>query len=124
MSAPQMGYVYVLSTPDGYYKIGSSRNPSNRLSQITLLLPYELKQEFLFMCELGQERWSERQIQQRFAKKRTRGEWFKLSKKDLEWFLQNPLPIKTATSHACYFSQEDLEEYTDDVLLEEMVGLS
>jgi len=62
----------------GYYKIGRSKNPKNRLKQVcptysTPLLVYVINDDY------------ESMLHKQFNHKRVKGEWFNLDSYDLEW---------------------------------------
>lgn len=82
-STARPGYVYVLGTPDGYYKIGLSRVLLRRVADIRLQLPYQV--ELIHLIATQNMGAAERDLHQRFASCRMNGEWFKLSAEDLEW---------------------------------------
>ncbi|SRR6266478_119073 len=120
-----MGHIYVLSTTEGFYKIGCTSCPiPERINQFAPKLPFKTEVEFAFMCTLGQERRVEQLLHQRFAAKHSNGEWFRLTEEDLNWFLQNPLPLPIAVSHEMCFAQECLTGHSDDHLMQELLGLS
>lgn len=121
----EMGYVYILQSEDGYRKIGRTINPQRRIPELQIQLPHKVRQEFLLMCALGQERNVERLLHQKFSSKRVNGEWFKLTQEDLLWFCQNPIPLPIATSHAMCYCQACLKGQTDqDWIIQEVLGLS
>jgi hypothetical protein len=120
-----MGHVYVLSTPEGYYKIGSTSGLiDDRVKQFAIALPFKVEIMIRLMCAPGNERQAERLIHEHFATKRTNGEWFKLTEEDLQWFYQNPLALPLAVSHEHCYAQECLGWHNDEHLLLDMLGLS
>ena len=119
-----MGFVYVLSTQDGFYKIGRTRNLQNRLMDLRIALPYKLTTEMLFQCEVGREREVEAALHDIFSERRMNGEWFKLTAEDLQWLWQDPLPLLIPVSHAICCCQECLCVHADEGLEGLMVGLS
>jgi hypothetical protein len=118
------GYVYFLGSKEGFYKIGSSGNPSERIASFEPKLPFEVTCSYLFQCAPGNEGTVERMLHVRFAEKRTRGEWFRLEEEDLEFLHQNPLPLPIAVGHAACYAHQCLAEWSDCYLLDQMVGLS
>lgn len=77
------GYVYLLSSPFGYYKIGCSSKPKNRLLTFGVQLPFEV--ECLCTIYAADMYALEKELHQRFAYCRTRGEWFSLSDQDVAY---------------------------------------
>jgi len=120
------GFVYILKSKEGgYQKIGRTCNPSQRMGQISPVLPFETEVEFLFMCVPGEEQIAERLLHKKFEDKRTNGEWFKLNNEDYEWLGQDTLPLPIAISHSRCYCQQCLGRYhCVDHLIEELVGLS
>lgn len=118
------GYVYILSSPEGYYKIGCTSDPLKRVDQIQPKLPFKVKKEFMFHCAPGQEQRAEQRLHSKFRSKRTNGEWFRLDAEDIKFFYQNPIPIGIALSHSMCFAQECLKQHHDEHLLAELLGLS
>lgn len=76
------GYVYILKSDRGEYKIGRTVDPSNRLKTFTIKLPFRVEYELVIksndMARL------EKELHTRFSHKRTTGEWFNLLEKDLD----------------------------------------
>lgn len=78
-SQPAPQFVYLMKG-DRYYKIGKSLCPSTRLEAFsTLPFPVEL------LCVIAASNMHalERQLHERYAAKRTHGEWFLLSRADV-----------------------------------------
>lgn len=77
------GFVYLLKADNGYHKIGYTKDPKSRAKTFGIQLPFEVAFECLIksddMVKL------ETELHQRFADKRTEGEWFKLDKSDVEY---------------------------------------
>jgi hypothetical protein len=76
------GYVYVLRSSTGAYKIGLARNPQNRLETFTVKLPFEVEYDTLIKTD--DMRRLEAELHARYAHKRINGEWFTLDADDLE----------------------------------------
>lgn len=68
--------VYVIAHPNGYYKIGVSKNPANRLKQLQTATPYQLTLHGLFQSNAPQI--AEQAIHHVHDDYRVRGEWFDL----------------------------------------------
>lgn len=79
------GYVYLIQSPTGHYKIGKSKTPEIRHKEIGLLLPFEIKLVHTIKCEGYSQ--AEKLLHQRYASKRTNGEWFNLSVDDVSSIL-------------------------------------
>lgn len=77
------GYVYLLRSPSGYWKIGRTVNPADRLRTFSVKLPFEVNYEHLIPCRLMTHIKAEKEIHGMFAQKRTKGEWFDLSEEDV-----------------------------------------
>lgn len=75
------GYVYVLRSPTGAYKIGRTNNPHNRLRTFSVKLPFEVEYEVVIkavdMFDL------EAELHDRYAERALNGEWFALTDGDL-----------------------------------------
>lgn len=80
----ERGYVYVVRADNGLVKIGMALNWHLRIQQLNSALPYEL--EVLHVVECDEPRRLERTLHERYAEKRVRREWFRLSDADLECF--------------------------------------
>jgi hypothetical protein len=77
------GYVYVLKSVTGNFKIGRAKDPANRLRTFEVKLPFEVEYECVIqtvdMVEL------ERSLHQRFKDQHVNGEWFSLSPADVDY---------------------------------------
>jgi Meiotically up-regulated gene 113 len=77
------GYIYVLASADGHYKIGRTRDVPSRVNALKIQLPYEvelLETYYVIDCVRA-----ERLLHEHFADRRMNGEWFRLSETDIEW---------------------------------------
>jgi hypothetical protein len=79
---PKAGYVYLIQSPTGSYKIGRSKNIANRLKTFNVKLPFEIEIEHVISC--SDYRAAERELHKRYADKRVNGEWFALTRDDVE----------------------------------------
>jgi hypothetical protein len=77
------GFVYLLQSPTGYYKIGLTGDPDNRAKTFGIQLPFEV--EFLALIPTEDMRVLEQELHRRFAEKRVNGEWFSLDDGDVEY---------------------------------------
>lgn len=76
----EQGFIYVIKI-DNYYKIGKSKNIKRRFGEYTRLF----KEPELVICEyVNNYDEVEIELHEIFGEKRTRGEWFMLSKNDIK----------------------------------------
>lgn len=77
------GYVYLLYSLAGLYKIGKSIHPERRIRRLEVTLPFTIWAEHIFSAD--DYSLAERQLHRRFADKRVDGEWFSLAADDVAW---------------------------------------
>jgi hypothetical protein len=77
------GYVYLIKSASGYWKIGRTVNPDDRIKTFSVKLPFEVEYEHLIPC--GDHVKAEAELHKRFASKRSNGEWFCLDETDIAW---------------------------------------
>lgn len=77
------GWVYLVQSPTGYYKIGRTSDPDNRVKTFKVKLPFEV--EYICLIQTGDMYILESQLHIRFADKRVNGEWFNLESADVEY---------------------------------------
>lgn len=82
-SDSRRGYVYVLATPIGAYKIGRTAFPDNRLRTFAARLPFAV--EYFCLISTDDMITLENELHRFFAHKRTNGEWFALTETDLAY---------------------------------------
>lgn len=82
-SKPKAGFVYLLKSTSGFWKIGKTKNPDNRLKTFGVKLPFEVEYEHLIPCE--DHNAAEYSLHQRFEANRVNGEWFDLSPDDVAY---------------------------------------
>lgn len=84
----QGNYVYVIkdASASGYYKIGKTHLPSQRLVRFAVTLPFRIEIISIIPCEDMSE--LEAWLHQTFSKYRVDGEWFDLSHGSLYLLLQ------------------------------------
>jgi hypothetical protein len=77
------GYLYLLRSTTGYFKIGRTTDPTNRIKTFEVKLPFEVAYEHVFPTDdmFGMEK----ALHSRFAEKRVNGEWFALAPDDVEY---------------------------------------
>lgn len=75
------GFVYLLKSEVGFYKIGHAANPNDRIRTFNVKLPFQVEFEHLIKCK---DRFTaERKLHKRYADKRLNGEWFHLTADDV-----------------------------------------
>lgn len=75
------GYVYVIHSEHGY-KIGKTVNIKTRTQMFSVKLPFPI--ELIHYAWFDNYSEAERRFHERFASKRLEGEWFSLSRSDIE----------------------------------------
>lgn len=75
------GFVYLVRSASGFYKIGRTVDPDDRIASFRLTLPFEVEYEHLIQTD--DMRGLEKELHRRFSAKRVRGEWFDLSESDV-----------------------------------------
>lgn len=78
---PKHGYIYLLQSVSGAYKIGRSKDPDDRLRTFEVKLPFEV--EYVCTVETANMYELERALHKQFDHKRINGEWFRLDDKDI-----------------------------------------
>lgn len=81
-SKPTPGYVYLLQSDTGHYKIGRSKDPDNRIKTFGVKLPFEV--EYIALIETEDMVKLETDLHDLYDHKRVNGEWFDLSPEDVE----------------------------------------
>lgn len=77
------GFVYLVQSPTGAYKIGRTVDPDNRMRTFLIKLPFEV--EYVCVIPTSDMRGLESELHAKFASKRLRGEWFALAAEDIEY---------------------------------------
>lgn len=77
----EIGYVYVLKSDSGHYKIGKTINPNNRLATFEVELPIEV--HYLVLIKTYNYHRLETLFHHQYRHKRIYGEWFDLTRNDL-----------------------------------------
>lgn len=93
---PNTEYVYVIQDIDisGYYKIGRTSNPSQRMATFGVQLPFRTAILRVIPCE--NSRRVEDHLHNHFHFSRKNGEWFDLNENQVVWLLQfDPKTIDT-----------------------------
>jgi hypothetical protein len=81
--AKRAGFVYLLRSSDGHFKIGRTKNPENRRATFGVKLPFRV--EYLHLIPCADMHKTERQLHERFADRRIDGEWFALTPEDVSY---------------------------------------
>ena len=76
------GFIYIVDSPVGAYKIGKTVSLPLRLANFGIVLPF--KTELIHAIRSSDITRAERLLHHAFANKRRRGEWFDLTEKDLD----------------------------------------
>lgn len=76
------GFIYILSG-GGYFKIGLTTNITRRISEIEPRLPFTT--ELMHTIHVKDMYIAEEYLHEKFAHKRSNGEWFKLDDADIAW---------------------------------------
>ena len=77
------GYVYLLKSDHGLYKIGRAESAEHRVGTLGVQLPFEITPEHFIKCEDMVS--AEKMLHDMFAERRQRGEWFRLNKGDVAY---------------------------------------
>ena len=76
------GYVYLIGTPlFGWYKIGKSRTPTVRVSDLGILLPFKIK--VLGVWKAQDHTKLEAELHQQYKQNRINGEWFSFTREEV-----------------------------------------
>lgn len=81
--AARPGYVYLLQSPTGAYKIGCTSDPDNRAKTFGVKLPFEV--DFIVLLKASDMPSLEGRLHRQFEAKRINGEWFALDPADVEY---------------------------------------
>lgn len=79
----ESGYVYLLKSENGHYKIGKAKNPDNRLKTFTVKLPFKV--EYICTIQTVDMGELEAALHEQYETKRIDGEWFNLEPEDIEY---------------------------------------
>jgi len=80
---PVSGYVYLLRSDHGLYKIGRSIEPASRIRRLGVVLPFPVTTIHVLAADDCST--AERRLHMRFASQRLEGEWFRLTDDDVAW---------------------------------------
>lgn len=79
------GHVYLLASELGPHKIGRAKEVGERLKTLAIQLPFDVSLAHHFPADDCVA--AEAYLHGRFAEKRLRGEWFRLTEEDVEWIM-------------------------------------
>lgn len=77
-------FVYLIEMEGGWFKIGRSRCPADRVNQLSTALPFDLTLRHV-VADLTVGHRVEKFLHRRFDAVRGRGEWFRLTDDDAAW---------------------------------------
>jgi hypothetical protein len=77
------GHIYLIEAENGNFKIGKSKHLSSRINEFGVKLP--IKTWLVHSFESNHYDQAELTLHERFADKRTHGEWFMLAPEDVEY---------------------------------------
>lgn len=78
------GYVYFVQEHlNGSFKIGKTKHIEKRMNLFTVKLPF--KNQLIFLIKSGNYHKTEIAFHKHFTHKRLEGEWFSLTKEDINW---------------------------------------
>lgn len=84
-SNEHVGYVYLIhENMNDSYKIGRTKNISTRSKLFSIKLPFDW--QFEEIIETDACVYLEKELHNKFSEKRINGEWFTLSKRDVDYF--------------------------------------
>jgi uncharacterized Zn finger protein (UPF0148 family) len=79
------GYVYLMSSANGLYKIGRSKNVEQRRGDLNRQFPIQIGVIHSVLCKDYAK--VERDLHSKYRQKRVGHEWFRLTPQDVAWFL-------------------------------------
>lgn len=77
------GFIYLIKTENGHYKIGKSKKPETRLTALSTSQPYNLT--LLHTIPVNYMSQAENFLHKKFKHSRLKGEWFSLIDSEVEW---------------------------------------
>lgn len=79
------GYVYLLRSSHGLYKIGKSIMPVDRVRNLGVVLPFPIQTECLIPCD--HYTWAESFLHKKMEQYRVNSEWFDLPQQEVDWIM-------------------------------------
>jgi hypothetical protein len=77
------GFVYLIKSEAGHYKIGRTTNIADRAKVFGVKLPFDIEIEHTIVCSDYVK--AEQHLHEKFSAKRGQGEWFTLSEEDVAY---------------------------------------
>lgn len=77
------GYIYLIKSEDGSYKIGKSKNPHTRHKNLSTKFAYQTT--LIHTIQASNMERSEKYLHEKFKDIRLNGEWFALTPEDVQW---------------------------------------
>jgi allophanate hydrolase subunit 1 len=77
------GYVYLIQSESGWYKIGRTINPEDRMKTFSVKLPFRV--EYICLIQSEDMIALEAELHKRFEDQRFAGEWFDLTDNDVAY---------------------------------------
>ncbi|KIL49086.1 GIY-YIG nuclease family protein [Jeotgalibacillus campisalis] len=113
------GYVYfVQEYMNGTFKIGKTKNIDKRMNIFSVKLPFENK--LIHLIKTGDRHRTEQAFHNHFSAKRLGGEWFSLSKEDIDWlkngFYSNVISQSIHQGNPSASSSESID-HSEQILL-------
>lgn len=98
INSGSIGFVYVIRTVGDYYKIGKTTSLERRFPEIKLQLPYK-EFEAILIIETNDKDELERLLHLHFQRKRTNGEWFRLTDFDINEIISGAILDKFSQNY-------------------------
>ncbi len=98
----QPGYVYIMYSASGHYKIGKSINPFDRARTIGTQMPFPV--HLIYAAKVDDMGAMERFLHHLFRYSRVHGEWFTFTRENLQWLTTGEWLDDLEFRHLC--SQE------------------
>lgn len=80
----ERGFVYLMRSGNGYYKIGISKNTTHRIYNLRRQFPIEI--DIVHKIASNNYRNVESFLHKKYEHKKAEYEWFKLEPEDIQWF--------------------------------------
>ena len=110
------GYVYLIGTPIfGWYKIGKSIQPTVRVSQLGILLPFKIS--VIAVWSATNHHLMEKTLHEIHAANRINGEWFEFSKSEVFKIIDS-IPAESMVDK---LNLENFSNVAKDVKLEKRI---
>jgi hypothetical protein len=85
MKQQRIGYVYIMYSKSGHYKIGKSIDPFDRTRTIGTLMPFPV--HLVYAAKMDDMNGTERFLHSIFRHSRVHGEWFNFTRENLQWII-------------------------------------